>query len=473
MQLGKKMKNVMTRYLAALGFLSLLWLAFVAPAGAAQQGADPVGEVTYVQGIATAQTPGAVPRFLQKGQPLHEGEVVNTGGQGFAIIGFKDGTKFTLRPNTSFVIERYRQGGAGESALFRLLKGGMRAVTGLISKKDPRAMEVQTTTATIGIRGTSFDVRICEKECAEEQIKAPRKIPAEAPSSLIVARVVLVSGSAQAIAGANQVRPLVVGSGLFSGETVRTEKASHVVLAFRDQSKITVIADSEFKLEDVRFSGPRAESGNFATRVVKGGIRALTGLLGKSNPKSVNFGITTAVIGLRGSGLDGWIAPLCPPGGACADGAILQTWRDATELRGGDGVQPVDEGQTAAYRPGDPRPTLLDKPPPFPDPNAPRPDTVEVDFDTLFAMVEQKLPEPGLYLGMTDGATTFQGRDGSLILERGEGAFLPEGQGRPFRITPNWATIMNSSLPAPDAFDERSTRVLELLNPGDVLCVIQ
>src|SRR5688572_24780194 len=100
------MKNVMTRYLAALSFLSLLCLAFVAPASAAQLAAAAIGDVTFVQGVATAQTPGAPPRFLQKGEPLYEGEVVNTGGQGYAIIAFKDGTKFTLRPNTSFVIER-------------------------------------------------------------------------------------------------------------------------------------------------------------------------------------------------------------------------------------------------------------------------------------------------------------------------------------------------------------------------------
>jgi hypothetical protein len=458
------------------GLMAFVWLWLMllsASAFAAQPqpaaAAGPVGEVTFVQGIATAQTPGASPRFLQKGEPLHEGEVINTGGQGYAIISFKDGTKFTLRPNTSFAIETYRQGGAGESALFRLLKGGMRSVTGLLSKKDPRAMEVRTTNATIGIRGTSFDVRICEKDCAEEQGRAPRK-PAAAEADLVVARVVRLSGSAQAIAGANLTRALTEGAALFNGETVRTDKASHAVLAFRDQSKITVIADSEFRLEDVRFSGPRAESGNFATRIVRGGIRALTGLLGKSNPKAVTFGITTAVIGLRGSGFDGWIAPLCPPGGACGDAAIVDTWLDGTELSAGGQVQPMDQGQSAASVDG--KLILLDKAPPFIDSNAPRPDTVPVNFDTLFAQAQDK-PEPGLHVGVTEGATILQGAKGEVVIAAGEAAFLGEGSDVPRLITPNWATIMNSNLPAPDIPADRAPGILQQLKPGNVICEIR
>src|SRR5688572_9963532 len=251
------MKNVMTRYLAALSFLSILCLAFIAPASAAETAPAAVGEVTFVQGIATAQTPGAPPRFLQKGEPLHEGEVVSTGGQGYAIIAFKDGTKFTLRPNTAFAIERYRQTAGSESAAFRLLKGGLRAVTGLISKRDPKAVEVRSANATIGIRGTSFDARLCEGECNEEQARTARKAPAAKPE-LVIARVAVLTGSAQAIAAGGQSRALAVGSALFNGDSVRTDKASHALIAFRDRSKVTVIADSEFKIEDVRFTGPRS-----------------------------------------------------------------------------------------------------------------------------------------------------------------------------------------------------------------------
>lgn len=475
MQLSTEWESLASGLVGRLWVWLSLTLLSVAAFGAqppAPGGGTPVGEVIFVQGVATAQLPGGTPRFLQKGEPLHDTETVTTGGQGFAVISFKDGTKFTLRPNTTFAIERYSHGPT-DSAAFRLLKGGMRAVTGAISKKDPRAMEVKTTTATIGIRGTSFDARLCGTECAEEEKKAGRKVPAAQPD-LVVARVVLLTGSAQAIGGANQTRALSQGAALFSGDTVRTEKASNVVLAFRDQSKVTVIADSEFKLEDVRFSGPRSESGSFTVRIVKGGVRALTGLLGKSNPKAVKFGITTAVIGLRGSGFDGWIGQLCAPGGACVDAALLNTWLDGTELEAGGQVQSVNEGQTAGFTPGPGQLTLLVPPPPFIDPKAPRPDGINVNFEELFAALPQDTPGPGLHLGMRgDGETVLIGSDGSLNLAGDEAGWLPEGQGRPLRISPNWATIMNQLFPAPESFDERSTRLLQLLNPGDVICEIR
>lgn len=466
---------------AAFRSVYLVWLALLflsAAAGAADSPAPSpgqVGEVTFVQGVATAQRPGAPPRFLQKGEPLFEGEVISTGATGYAVIGFQDGTKFTLRPNTSFAIERFQQGGAAkESASFRLLKGGMRAITGLIAKREPGAMQVNTATATIGIRGTSFDARLCEAECAAEQSRGAARKPVAVTTDPVVARVVLVTGSVQAVGSGGQARALSEGSALFNGDTVRTEKASHAVLGFRDQSKVTVISDSEFKLEDVRFTGPRSEGGNFTVRIVRGGVRALTGLLGKSTPKAVNFGITTAVIGLRGSGLDAYIAPLCPPGGACAPTAFLSTWQDGTELRIGDRIQPVNEGETGVYTPSTDTLAQLPQTPPFIDPAAPRPDGINVNFDALFATVQLDSPGPGLHVGMRgDGETVLSGAGGSVNLAGDEGGYLAAGQDVPVRTTPNWATIMNGNLPAPEAFDARATRVLELLNPGDVICEIR
>lgn len=460
-----------------LRFLWLIGLALMlsAVARAAEPSAAAVGEVLLVQGVATANRPGTTPRFVQRGETLHEGEVVSTGATGYTVIAFKDGTKFTLRPNTSFTIERYQHGAGKDSAVFRLLKGGMRAITGLISKRDPDAMQINTTTATIGIRGTSFDARLCEAECAAEQTRAPSK-PGAATADRPVARVVRIVGTAQAIATAGQPRPLGNGSALFNGDSVRTDKASHVLLAFRDQSKVTVIADSEFKLEDVRF-GPSPETGNFAVRILRGGVRALTGLLGKSNPKAVNFGVTTAVIGLRGSGWDAYIAPFAPAGQASAPAAFANTWLGATDLRVGDRTEPVDEGQTVVYTPSLDSFTRLAETPPFPDPAAVRPDTVtDIDFEALFREVVVELPGPGFHVGMRlengqrVGEVVLRGPDGILYLAGEEGGWLPEGQGQPIRTNPNWASRMNSDLPAPETVGT-GTR-LEIRNPGGVICEI-
>ena len=471
MQLKSRTMSAWKGHSGIVGLFIAAWIILASSALAADR--PVIGEVTFVQGVATAQSPGATPRFLQKGEPLHEGETVSTGGQGYALIAFKDGTKFTLRPNTAFVIDRYQQGVDNESAAFRLLKGGFRAITGLLTKRNPRAVEITSGNATIGIRGTSFDARRCEGECAEEQQRSSRRAPS-ATTDLVIARIALLRGTAQAVPPGGEARVLSEGSALFNGESVRTAKASHAVIAFRDQSKVTVIADSEFKLEDVRFSGARSEGGNFAVRIVRGGVRALTGLLARENPKAVNFGITNAVIGLRGTGFDAHLGEHCAQGQKCAPAAFNNTWENATEIRVGDQNLPVDQGQTGVYIPSSGLLTLIDTAPALTDPDAPRPDNVPVNFEQLFAEIPVDTPGPGLHLGMRgEGETILSGPGGFIYLAGNEGGWLPAGQNVPLRTNPNWASIMNGNLPAPESFDERSTRVLELLNPGDVICEIR
>ena len=55
-----------------------------------------------------------------------------------------------------------------ESAFFKLVKGGLRAVDGLIGQTTPQNYGVETPVATIGVRGTAFDVRYCGDDCIDE-----------------------------------------------------------------------------------------------------------------------------------------------------------------------------------------------------------------------------------------------------------------------------------------------------------------
>ncbi|MGB5440478.1 MAG: hypothetical protein WBN90_12625, partial [Gammaproteobacteria bacterium] len=52
-----------------------------------------------------------------------------------------------------------------EKAVYNLFKGGMRAFTGAIGKKHPDAYKVKTPVATIGIRGTGHNTRVCSGDC--------------------------------------------------------------------------------------------------------------------------------------------------------------------------------------------------------------------------------------------------------------------------------------------------------------------
>jgi hypothetical protein len=61
----------------------------------------------------------------------------------------------------------YQQTGKKDKILFKLAAGGMRALTGSIGKKDHDAYAVNTPVATIGIRGTEYDLQ-CNGSCIEE-----------------------------------------------------------------------------------------------------------------------------------------------------------------------------------------------------------------------------------------------------------------------------------------------------------------
>lgn len=143
---------------AVLVFASL-WLALA-------QAAEPVGKVLFaVRGVEVVRVQGAA-EPAKKGTLLYQGDKVVTGEKGRAQIQFVDGARTALRPGSELVIEQYEvetasQDGelvvaSGGSAVLGLLKGGMRAVSGSITKENPEGMSVKTPVATMGIRGTDF-----------------------------------------------------------------------------------------------------------------------------------------------------------------------------------------------------------------------------------------------------------------------------------------------------------------------------
>ena len=353
------------------------------------------------------------------------------------------------------------------------MKGGVRALTGLVSKRNPKGVEFSTATATIGIRGTSFDARICDADCAQEQSRGQTK-GSPAHPELIVARVATMSGTATATGPDGQTRALGEGSALFTGDSIRTAKASHAVLGFRDRSRVTVVSDSEFKLEDVRFTGTKAEDGNFAVRIVRGGVRALTGLLGKRNPKAVTFGISTATIGIRGTGFDAYLAPACVTPTDCVDGAIVQTWQDAVDFIAKDRSLAVENNRVGFYVSSRDLLTLLDVIPPILLENlGPRPDQMDDPTEELFAERVLATIGRGLFVGMREGDVILRAPGGFMYLSRDEAAFLEEGADRFARVTPYPQFLRNDPTPTPEGFQDSVVKLFETLNPGDVICEIR
>jgi hypothetical protein len=132
-----------------------LMLALVSAVFAGDAGAS-AGRIDFSIGGVVATRPDGQERPLARGSELESGDTIRT-NDGRAQIRFPDGAYVSLQPNTIFGVREYNYEGktdGKERGFFSLLKGAMRAVTGLIGRVNRSAFKITTPTATVGIRGT-------------------------------------------------------------------------------------------------------------------------------------------------------------------------------------------------------------------------------------------------------------------------------------------------------------------------------
>ena len=398
-------------------------------AGACGQ-AQTAGEVEFARGVGFAQTPGQSPRTLGKGMELKEGDRLTTADGASAIIKLQDGTRMTVRPNSEIVLQQYqfKENATDNSMLMQLVRGGFRAVTGLISKSSPNAARVQTNTATIGIRGTDFDARVCAKDCGAESARVSDASRPNAP--LASAKVVSAQGEVNAVDGAGQRRRLVDGGSIYPGDLVETGAGTRAVLVFRDESRMTLGSATRFRVDNFVFDDKNAGEGRFLVSLLRGSVRALTGLIAKANNRNVGFSTATATIGIRGSGGD----MVCT--GACAgepgdgnSGLSVFTWLGSFTVTpagpagqpGQTAMQVLQAGQGLFISPTGIRP-IASQPPM----EGPRPDQLNVPqgtLDKLFAQSNVADTEEGLFVFVRDGHIEIASKNDVLHLGKGEAGF--------------------------------------------------
>lgn len=453
-----------------------------------------VGQVDFVQGMTTAQQGTNALRFVAGGDPLFEGDVVTTTERGYAILSLADGTRVTLRPATTFAIDQFVQGGSDEKAQIRLLKGGMRAITGAIGKRNPDALRVATPVGNIGIRGTSFDARLCGDDCREEQnqgrSRSSRAAVVPDPDT-VIGRVVQVTGRVSASRGSASVRVLGVGSPVIVGDRIVTERQSIAVIAFRDQSRVSIEPQSVFRVDAYSF-GRRDTPDRSAMRLLKGGLRALSGQIGKNNPGGVTVTTTVANIGIRGTGMDiscegpcaeeaAPVREICQPAAArgsdpgCGDGLFLHTWSGRTFISGENRELDVDVDRVG-FAGSNRQARLLGSVPVFMSNfMSPRPDRVDVNWDALFGLDFYR-GESGLFALVRDGFIFLDATGGLLDLGPGEGGMIGDDF-RPRRLNPVPFFMTDDPYPTPESFDANDPVVLEIFgammgNPGQNFCAI-
>ena len=112
-------------------------------------------------------------------------------------------------------------------------------------------------------------------------------------------KVLIVAGSAS-VERAGRQMPLLAGSTVESGDTLSVDDKSTLQVRFTDESVVALRANSLFKIENYKFD-KSADTDRSVMGLLKGGMRTITGLIGKANNKNYLVQTATATIGIRGT----------------------------------------------------------------------------------------------------------------------------------------------------------------------------
>lgn len=138
-------------------FASLL----ISPALSAAEQNPIIGYVMKVQGEAFVQDNGQLQPAVV-GTPLHRGSLLKTGPTGSMGVTLEDSTVMSVGPESELTIDAYAFEPSQDSLQLsaRITRGTLNYISGIIAKLKPEAVQINTPTGTIGVRGTHFLVKV-------------------------------------------------------------------------------------------------------------------------------------------------------------------------------------------------------------------------------------------------------------------------------------------------------------------------
>lgn len=143
--------------------LSMAFVFLVAPNGWAESrdAADAIGFIQKASGTVAVVRQGQTLQ-VEPGSKVWMNDTLRTGEDGSMGVVFRDQTSLSLGPGSVLSIDEYifapKQGKF--SIVFKMVKGTAVYLSGLISKLAPDSARFETPSASVGIRGTKFAVKV-------------------------------------------------------------------------------------------------------------------------------------------------------------------------------------------------------------------------------------------------------------------------------------------------------------------------
>lgn len=114
------------------------------------------------------------------------------------------------------------------------------------------------------------------------------------------AQVDFAVGDVTALGPNGQSRTLGKGAQIEQGDTVNTN-GGRAQLRFTDGAYVSLQPQSQFRIDQYRFDGKQDGNEKSFFSLLKGGLRTITGLVGRTNKGNYQVSTTVATIGIRGT----------------------------------------------------------------------------------------------------------------------------------------------------------------------------
>lgn len=143
--------------------LSLLFLFVLLLAPVVDAAEESAGSLRMTKGDVFIERGGKSIK-PENGSAVYQNDTVQTGANGSVGIVFKDNSRISLGPNSRLDLKKFVFKPAENqfSMINKLTKGTASFVSGKMTKLSPESVVLETPTATIGVRGTTYNVKVSE-----------------------------------------------------------------------------------------------------------------------------------------------------------------------------------------------------------------------------------------------------------------------------------------------------------------------
>jgi hypothetical protein len=262
--------------------------------------------------------------------------------------------------------------------------------------------------------------------------------------------VINLSGPLLAKKADGTIRILALKSAVEPGDTLVTQKNGYAQIKFSDDSRLILQPNTTLTIDKFSYDATQPDDDSAAFTLIQGGLRSITGLLGKRNKEKFSLKTPTAAIGIRGT-------------------TFIAQYVNAPQ-RGDDAMTAEDLIRSLMNTPQAKSPAVVSGNSGGDQRNTPPPVGKVGGSNTLPPSAPQ-LP-PGLHVQVTDGMIVVTNSGGSLGFQAGQFGYVPSMNQPPVIVPPN----PNMQFVPPPSFNAGAavpTSVSGSVDRGAVDCVVR